>query len=263
VAFYITKHGIIDKIEALRNATHKVALGNLEVRVSDQVSGGELGELGEAFDHMSCRLSDEMAEVNRNIRQRLRAEEALKESSQQLMDIIDFLPDPTFVLDIDKRIIAWNRAMEELTGQSKENILGQGDYAYTIPFYGERRKHLIDLLDMDDEELKSKYRNVTRKGETLYAEAFTPALYDGRGAYVWAIGAPLYNTEGKRVGAIESIRDITEKKNAEELRDNNLALIESLLNNSPASAYLMWNQESACLSISRRRILPAVPAKIC
>jgi len=71
--------------------------------------------------------------------------------------------------------------MVEMTGVSKEKMLGQGDHAYSIPFYGERRKQLLDLLDMDDEDLKAKYDHITRKGETLYAETETPALYGGTG----------------------------------------------------------------------------------
>ena len=31
-------------------------------------------------------------------------------------EIIDFLPDATFVIDITGTVIAWNRAMEEITG---------------------------------------------------------------------------------------------------------------------------------------------------
>ena len=51
-------------------------------------------------------------------------------------EIIDFLPDATFVIDIEGRVIAWNHAMEELTGVSAESMLGKGDYEYSLPFYG-------------------------------------------------------------------------------------------------------------------------------
>lgn len=109
-----------------------------------------------------------------------------------LAAIIEFLPDATFVIDNEKRVIAWNRAMEEMTGVKKENMIGKGDYAYTVPFYGERRGHLLDLIDVDDKDLSSKYQYVKRKGNTLYAEIFTPALNGGKGAHVWATGAPLF-----------------------------------------------------------------------
>ncbi len=147
-----------------------------------------------------------------DITERKQAEKALKESEQKLTNIIDFLPDATFVIDIDKKVVAWNRAMEEMTGVKKEDMIGQGNYIGSVPFYGERRPYLLELIDADDKELESKYEHVQKKGDTLYAEAFTPALYGGKGAYLWATGAPLFDDTGNRIGAIESIRDITNRK---------------------------------------------------
>ena len=151
-----------------------------------------------------------------DITERKQAEEALISANQQLNDIIEFLPDATFVIDKDKRVIAWNRAIEEMTGVSKAEMIGQGDYAVTVPFYGERRPHLLDLLDVSDPELELRYQNLKRKGNILYSETFVPRVSHGKGAYVFATGAPLFDTHGNRVGAIESIRDITDRKLAEE-----------------------------------------------
>ena len=51
-----------------------------------------------------------------------RLEAALSDSQQRLVDIIDFLPDPTYAVDLSGKVIAWNRAMEELSGVKSENI---------------------------------------------------------------------------------------------------------------------------------------------
>jgi len=146
----------------------------------------------------------------------LEAEQAVLNTKQQLRDVIDFLPDATFVIDSDKKVVIWNRAMEKMTGIPKEDMIGKGDHEYTIPFYGERRTQLLDLLDLDDEELAAKYTQVRRTGEILDAETFCPALHGGEGAYVWATGVPLYDASGQRIGAIESIRDISERKKSED-----------------------------------------------
>jgi diguanylate cyclase (GGDEF)-like protein/PAS domain S-box-containing protein len=157
----------------------------------------------------------------RDITERRQMEESQRESRQLLTDVFDFLPDATFVLDNDKKVIAWNRAIEEMTGISKAEMLGQGDYAHSVPFYGVRRPHLLDLIDVDDTELEAKYRYVVRQGNRLHAEVSAPALYGGKGAWIWAFGAPLFNAKGERIGAIEAIRDITAQKHAQ------LALNES------------------------------------
>jgi PAS domain S-box-containing protein len=145
-----------------------------------------------------------------------KAEEELRAAHEQLSSIIDFLPDATFVIDRDKKVIAWNKAMEEMTGLDKGQIIGKSDYAYALPFYGEPRPLLIDLLDASVEELESKYSGLERKGRTICAESFVPSLSQGRCAYAWGKASMLYDGRGSLIGAVETIRDITERKRAEE-----------------------------------------------
>ena len=151
-----------------------------------------------------------------DISERKSAEEGLIRANKQLEDIIEFLPDATFIIDKEKRIMAWNRAMEEMTGASKRDMIGKDHLQSTVFFYGEPRPYLMDLVDKDDSELVLRYDSVKRIGNVLYAEAFTPALYGNKGAFVFAAASPLRDREGNVIGAIESIRDITERKRAEE-----------------------------------------------
>ena len=155
-------------------------------------------------------------ETVEDVTARKNAEEELVSANRQLNDIIEFLPDATLVIDRDKKVIAWNRAIEEMTGVSKKEMIGKGDYAYTVPFYGDRRPNLLDLIDARDEELESHYRHVTKEGGILRAETYVPCVYGGQGAYVFCTCAPLFDAHGDRVGAIESIRDITEQRQAQE-----------------------------------------------
>jgi PAS domain S-box-containing protein len=139
--------------------------------------------------------------------------------------IIEFLPDATFVIDREKKVIAWNKAIEEMTGVSKDEVLGKGDYIYGLPFYGQPKPMLIDLIDSEPEDITSNYCYVEKKDGKLYAEAFVPSLFGGRGAYVWVTASPLYDGQGNLIGAIESIRDVTELKEAsEELRKRDVLL---------------------------------------
>jgi len=136
-------------------------------------------------------------------------------SRRQMADIIEFLPDPTLVVDRDNKVIAWNRAMEQMTGVKAADMLGQGDYAYAVPFYGQRRPILIDLVRVPQGELEKTYTTIHRDGGILYGEAFTPAL-PGGGRHLFATASVLRDAQGEIVGAIESIRDITDRKQAEE-----------------------------------------------
>ena len=143
------------------------------------------------------------------------AEEEAHESSRILIDIIEFLPDATFVIDTDHRITAWNKAMEQLTGLPKEDILGNNDYEYAIPLYGEKRPLLINFVLTQDPASTSLYDVLKNENNVLYAEVFSPGAFNGRGAYLSGSASPLYNNQGQIVGAIESVRDISERKIAE------------------------------------------------
>ena len=151
-----------------------------------------------------------------DITDRVRAQTALGESQRRLADIIDFLPDATFAIDAEGRVLAWNRAVEKMTGTAKEAIIGRGNHVYGVPFYGEARPALVDLVLDQDLDTERLYDFVRREGDRLVAETFDPYLYGGKGAYLWATASPLYDSRGKVVGAIESVREITERKRAEQ-----------------------------------------------
>ena len=137
----------------------------------------------------------------------------LPTTHQQLLAIIEFLPDATLVIDRDKKVIAWNRAMEELTGVAKDDLIGRGDYAYAVPFYGRRRPMLIDLINLDQpERYTMKYYNFERRGDTLSARGFMSLPYSGVKAFLWSKASLLYDSSGNVIGAIQSIRDMTAQK---------------------------------------------------
>ena len=148
----------------------------------------------------------------RDITERKKAEEALHASHRRVLDIIEFLPDATFVIDHERKVVAWNRAIEEMTGVRKGDIIGKGDHAYAIPFYGEPRPILIDGVFEEGEEGRKQYDHVERQGDILLAEVYAPMTYQGKGAYLSATASPLFDPQGNVVGAIESIRDISEQK---------------------------------------------------
>ncbi|MFZ2447882.1 MAG: PAS domain S-box protein [Syntrophobacteraceae bacterium] len=161
--------------------------------------------------------------IVRDITRRVQIEAAGRAIQQHHFNIIEFLPDATFVIDQDKRIIAWNRACEIMTGVKKEAMLGQGDFAYAVPFFGERRPILIDLLDLSLAEVEAGYKYVRRAGDTIYAESYIPRLRGGEGAHLWGVAAPLLDREGRRCGAIEVVRDVTEQKRIEQaMRESEL-----------------------------------------
>ncbi|MGA9029050.1 MAG: PAS domain S-box protein, partial [Methanoregula sp.] len=153
---------------------------------------------------------------------------ALSDSEKRLADIIDFLPDATFAIDTSGKIIAWNRVMEEMTGVAAAQVLGRGNHEYALAFYGERRPMLIDLIFSPDSTFEKnhytyiRHTTTTITAETVLGKVGQPAVS------LWGTASGLFNDKGVLVGAIESIRDITElKKSEQELQAANEQLTAS------------------------------------
>ncbi len=70
VAFVVGKRSIVDRITMLKRASQRLASGELDIRVSSQISGGELGSLAETFDLMAQKLGEReknLLEANREL----------------------------------------------------------------------------------------------------------------------------------------------------------------------------------------------------
>lgn len=152
--------------------------------------------------------------------------------------IVEFFPDPVFVINYEKKVIAWNLAIEKLTGITRAEMIGQGNYAYAVPFYGERKPILVNLLDLHDSEIEASYQNFKRDGNTLYAEIFASKLNKGKGAHLSIKASPLYDADGIFVGAIESIRDITAQKEAEQSLKESENKFRTLADESPNMIFI-------------------------
>lgn len=142
-----------------------------------------------------------------DITDRMRTEQQMQVIQKELIDIVELLPFPMFLIDNDKNVVAWNRALEELTGVLAGRVIGTGEYARSFPFYGMARPLLIDLIDAPDSDIEHYYSNLKREGEVLEAETFCPTLNGGKGLTLWAKAAPLTDYSGSRIGAIEIIEE--------------------------------------------------------
>jgi len=150
----------------------------------------------------------------KNAINRRRIHDELRLSQQQMKNLINFLPDATFAIDKDSRVIAWNRTIEEMTGMPKDAILGNTSYAVAL---SEKDKPLlIDLVMNRDKEIQKYYPETVKKGDRYISEIWNPTMNQGNGAHLWLAASPLYDVSGNVIGAIEAIRDITARKEAEE-----------------------------------------------
>jgi PAS domain S-box-containing protein len=204
----------------------------------------------------------ELAHKIKKAVERRSVKDALVNSEQRLNDIINFLPDATFAIDNDGKVIAWNRAIEEMTGVAAGDMLGRGSYEYALPFYGDRRPILIDLVFTPDAAIEKRYSPLVRKeGDLLFAET-TFAHPRNHDCSLSGIATPLRDKKGTIVGAIESIRDITGfQKVQAELRQSE-EQYRILLGHSQDGAFLMQDGFLQFCNEAFARMIGSTPPEI-
>ncbi len=168
----------------------------------------------------------------------LDAQAALGELQRRQTQIIDFLPDPTFVIDTAGRVIVWNRAIAEVTGVPAEEMLGQDNYAYAVPFYGHRQPLLIDLVLNWDPAVADTYIEIRRDGDVLHSENWNE-LVAGERRYFRNAAGPLLNETGNVIGAIEITRDVTEQHRAATELRRRWEFLESVLYHAPDAIIIL------------------------
>jgi PAS domain S-box-containing protein len=139
-------------------------------------------------------------------------ESALKtqESERLMAAVIAHLPDPTFVIDRERRIIFWNRAMETMTGIKSQDIIGKGRETYPKIIYEYHRPVLADLIfEPDNPEILSHFTNIRKENGAIVAETLARKPSGTLNRY-WVKVTPLIDTKNEIIGAIQSLRDITE-----------------------------------------------------
>jgi len=205
----------------------------------------------------------QFTELDRMIRQaisRRTAEDSLHIADRQMVDIINHLPDATFAIDREGRVISWNRAMEDLTGIPATQMIGKGNFEYSLPFYGKRRPLLVNLFNRSEEAIRAlSYQNIQKDGNSLTAEN-PEAFLKGKPAVLWSRATLISDRKGSVIGAIESVRDITairrvtEKQQAEIAREKDIGLFDRIFGKSTAS----WFKRGMDLYYKQGRFLDAI-----
>jgi PAS domain S-box-containing protein len=207
----LRQHDFIRNYEInMKKKDGSVFPASLSIRFLRDTDNEIIGSITGSRDLSEIKLI--MMHLKNEIYQHEQARQAMLDVEQKLANIIDFLPDATFVIDKKGKVMAWNKAIEEMTGVSAKDMVGKGNYEYALPFYGERRPILIDLvLEPDGIE---KYAEVKREDQALMiVNHFNN--FRGKETYLFGKASALIDLHGNIIGSIETIRDITALRKAE------------------------------------------------
>ena len=145
--------------------------------------------------------------VLRDISQRLQADEKIRESENILKGMISESPDLVWLKDLKGVYLQSNNRFEQLTGFSKENLIGKTDYDFFD-------KELADFFRENDRLAIEAGTSTINEEEIIFAS-------DGHKEMIETIKTPLFDHKGQVMGIMGIGRDITERiKSQQALREN-------------------------------------------
>lgn len=142
--------------------------------------------------------------------------------------IVDSLTVPTFVIDADHKVLAWNKACELLTGVLATDIIGTKE-AWR-GFYPAERPCLADVIvDNSYQSIDKLYPiyGEAKFSQGLHAESWFSEI-NGKKRYLIFDAEPLYDDDGSLIGSLENLEDVTHIKQ-DELKSNTHSKVMSLL----------------------------------
>jgi PAS domain S-box-containing protein len=130
------------------------------------------------------------------------AEEALKSSEQKYRTIIEGIGEGYFEVDLRGNLIFFNPALCRITGLPAEEIAGIGYREYTTPETAEK------MLRM--------FRRIYETARPSGVQDFEIRMRDGRRLDIDFTASPIVSAEGSVIGFRGLCRDISERKRAEQ-----------------------------------------------
>jgi len=153
--------------------------------------------------------------VGRDISERKRAEEERRQSAERFRAIADYTYDWESWFGVDGKLLWVNPAVERITGYSVDECRAMPDFPMPIVAEPDRQAVAAQMKDAvqgssrNDFEFRVRYKK-------------------GHLAWVAASWQPIYDSQGARLGYRSSIRDIADRKQAEEaLRQSETYLAEA------------------------------------
>lgn len=180
-------------------------------------------------------LSVQNSQLESEIQKRKRAEDNSNKIRERYLAVLDGQPIPQFVIDKDHFIINWNAALESLSGFAAEEMIGTRKQ--WMPFYDHERPCMADLIiDGALDQLPVWYVD-TWSPSSLINDAYNATSFFPKmgadGVWLNYTAALVRDTEGAVIGAVETLEDITEKKETEDDLRASEETYRSILRASP------------------------------
>ena len=168
--------------------------------------------------------------IVRNITERKRSEQALRESREMLRLVMNNIPQSVFWKDTNSVYLGCNENFARAAGvASPEDVVGKTD---------------LDLAWSDQAESYREWdRRVMSSDKPVYHIGETERTAEGKTIIVDTNKVPLHDAEGRVVGILGTYEDITERRQAEEALQEAEAKYRSLVEETMVGVYMIQDDQ--------------------
>lgn len=214
----------------------------------DTIEEHERGDGARTFVHViKTPLRDDAGNINGiqtmfwDITSEREQSERLREREELLSRVLETVEDGIYIVDRTGKMTFINKATERIIGITRDQILGAQ--------YNDARWQMTTLDGKPFPEAQQPFTQIMATGEPVYDVEQSILRADGTRVTVSINAAPLHDADGKVVGEVASMTDITARKQAE----NQLRESERLLRQAQQIAHVgswRWDFETGHLEWS-------------
>ena len=208
---------------------------DLQMRVS--AKGGEVRDVLVSAVTFDLEGEPCMLSMARDVTERKRAEEALRQSEEKYRGLVENLHEGVWATDKDSRTTFVNSRMAAMLGYTCEEMMGQ---------------HLFTLMDEQGAEIARQGIERRRRG-IAEQQDFEFLRKDGSRLRVTMAITPLTDANGDYAGALAGMLDLTDRKAAEEALQKSEERFRTLAASAPIGIMLIDNRDG--LVYCNRRFL--------
>lgn len=210
--------GLLDSYAADRGfRTHLIAAIRTEVGVSgallvhDRMGPEGPGEFSTLDETLLQSLANEVSIALRN----LALFHSINEERKKMADIVTHTSDGIYQVSQDRKILAWNPAMEEITGFSEAEAIGQ----MCFNILRARSGAGVDVCSSDCPILAAKEAHCHQDREVQIMTK------DGSAKWIAYSHSPILDQSGEMTSDVIVVRDVTRQRAAQEAKDDFISTV--------------------------------------
>ncbi|MUG93801.1 PAS domain S-box protein [Scytonema sp. UIC 10036] len=185
-------------------------------------------ELEGQVEELTQELKQTLEQLQLEILERQRWSKALHDSEERYRSLVAATAQVTWIANSEGEAISTTPGWQEITGQTPEEIKGQG---------------WLNTVHPDDKaQLQQIWMNAVAS-KSFYVAEFRLRTKDGKYRDYVTRGIPVFNSDGSVREWVGACTDITERKKAEQTLRSREELYRTLASNFPNGAVLLFDRD--------------------